>query len=284
MPTFLSKETIERILSRELPEGLYPDGEETQYYSTADLGSIAKCIASVYTAMEGIYANMFPQTATEDRIADWEKTVFGYTQVGNLTLEERIGNVLAFLRSENNLSFWTILTSLLYMVPEGIAVEINPLNNYGNIEVTEIKGANADLVWGPGWEAGDPAPEGVTVTDEIRNNQATLLAVREQAYKFIVIFWGGSLSADLKTLISSTLSKIEPARCAHELIFLNAELVPGTIEINSKNAKTYHAAYKDPTSNTGYRYPDNYYFGFSEDVKAAGFGDVNNPDVGGYFY
>lgn len=284
MATFLTKEQVARILQRELPEDVYPDGGESDYYSTADLGSIAKCIASLYESMENIYKNMFPQTATQDKIAEWETTVFGYTEVGNLTLEERIGNVLAFLRAENNLSFWTILTSLIYMVPEGIAVEVMPLNNYGTIEVGDIRGANADLVWGPDWEAGDPAPEGVTVTDELRNNQASLLAVREIAYKFQVIFWGGSLSPTLRTLISKTLSKIEPARAAHELIFLEVPLEPGTVEVDIDNAKFYHAAYRDLTSNTGYRYPNNYYFGFEDDSRAAGFGDVNNPDVGGYFY
>lgn len=288
MATFLTKAQIARILARELPEDFYPDGAESDYVSTAELGSIAQCLSSAYSTMESISLNHFPQT-TDEKLADWEITVFGRSQIGTGTDEERRGALLAFLRAENNLSYWTILTSIIAMVPVGIVVEIRPRSYAGDPVTADIKGDLSDLVWGPDWTSGDPAPAGVTVTDAIRNNEADLLAVRTQAYRYTVVVWGGSISDDLKALIEEKLSVIEPARCAHDLLFLTEALLPGTLEIDEFNAEASKAAYADATSNTGYRAPLAYYFGFDGDDYAAGFADAligttGTSTPGGFFY
>jgi hypothetical protein len=288
MPSFLTKAQISRILQRELPEFLYPDGAESDYVSTAEVGSIAQCLSSVYSTMESIYNNHFPLT-TNEKIGDWETTVFGKTQSGDLTLEERKGQVLAFLRAENNISFFTVLKAIIALVPEGIVVEIRPRTFVGDPITADLKGDLADEVWGPDWQSGDPAPSDVTVTDAIRNDYASLLIVRTQAYRYACIIWGGSISAELQAVIEKTLLTIEPARCKHDLIFAIPELPTGTIEIDEFNAEVYKSAYADPTSNTGYRATEGgVYFGFDGDAYALGFGDAlqgSEPtDPGGYWY
>lgn len=273
MPTYLTQEQIYRLIQREMPEDLYADGAESDYVTTADLSSVAKCLASTYTTMQTISLNHFPQTADE-KIADWEVTCFEKIHTGAITLAERQAKILSFLRAENNVSYWTILTSIIALVPAGIVVEVRPRTYVGDPVTADLKGVNSDLVWAPGWVSGDPAPAGVTVTDDIRNNYSDLLAVRTQAYRYNVIVWGGSISTELQTIIDDTLTQIEPARCAHDLSFYAGALPAGTIEVDVYNAEYSKAAYADPTSNTGYRAPLGYYFGFDGDTFAGGFGDA----------
>ena len=121
MPTFLTQAQIYRVLQRESPPDVYPDGAPEQFVSTAEMDSVAKTVASCYEAMERIYENMFPTTADE-QLGDWENNVLGSTPVGALTTAQRRANLLAFIRSQDNISYWTILNAVFGFVPAGTFV------------------------------------------------------------------------------------------------------------------------------------------------------------------
>lgn len=123
MPKFLSREEIYRIIQRELPEGVYPDGAPSAYWSTAESDASAAIAASAYMNLERIYENYFPQTADE-RIADWEVTMLGAQLDASLGLTARRDQVIAKWREQNDLSLWTILTRLLTLVSEGVHIQL----------------------------------------------------------------------------------------------------------------------------------------------------------------
>jgi hypothetical protein len=287
MAIFLNREQIYRILQRELPEGIYPDGSPDQYVSTAENDSIAGTISGCYATMQEIYTDLFPQTANS--LEKWEAKIFGETSVGNLSITDRRNYLLSGLRSQANISYWTIITTIASILPLGCAVEVRNYSLHFQYKVTGIKGNNADLVWNDTWQAGDPAPEGVTVTDDIRNNYSSMVAVRAAAYRYDVVLYGTNITSELVSLVESTLNNIEPARSTHTLKTILLNLTPTTIVATESNVENFESIYRDENSISGYFIPSlagssAYYFGFDGDTFALGFGDYYDITVGGLWY
>lgn len=111
MPTFLSREQIYRVLQRELPEGVYPDGPPSAFFSTADNDSIAGIAASGYQNLSVAYDNYFPQLAVE-KLSDWEIAVFGAVSSSLLTVLERQQRILEKLRAQLDISWGSILSQI----------------------------------------------------------------------------------------------------------------------------------------------------------------------------
>ena len=88
MAKFLTQAETYRLIQRELPEGAYPDGEPARFYSTADSDATAKTISTLYSNMEEVGDNYFPQTA-ESKLDDWEIFVLGGITSGLTTTERR---------------------------------------------------------------------------------------------------------------------------------------------------------------------------------------------------
>jgi len=103
MPHFLTREQIFRMISSELPEGVFAFGSPEKFYTTADDDSVAKCAESAYTNLERIYQNSFPQSADE-KISDWEVKVFGAVGSAFDNLQTRRQNVLDKLRERAGIS------------------------------------------------------------------------------------------------------------------------------------------------------------------------------------
>lgn len=118
MPYFLSREDIYRLIQRELPEGTYPDGPPSAFYSTADSDSSADIAATAYGNLERIYENQFPQTADE-RIDDWVLKAFGFLFDDSVTLQEKRDRVVAKLRKKPTIRLWEVLTIVASYLPEG---------------------------------------------------------------------------------------------------------------------------------------------------------------------
>jgi hypothetical protein len=282
MPTFLTREDIYRILQRELPEDIYPDGPPDRYYSTADNDSVAAVFASMYSTMESIYNNMFVITANE-QLNQWETNLLASTPVGDISVDQRRSNLLAFLRSQDNISYWAVLNAILGFVPIHTFVELRVRAYVGDHLIAQMTGANIDLIWGPDWTSGDPAPAGVTVTDSLRTDEAELLALRRHAYVYDVIIWGYELGVDETARLEELLSAIEPARSDHTLASFAEDMRAGGPEVTALTIKNYSNAKVDETSGTGYRASAPFYFGFDGDDNAAGFGSTLNQIDAGVF-
>ncbi len=284
MPTFLTQEQIYRVLQRESPPDVYPDGSPESFVSTAEMDSVAKTLSSCYTTMERIYDNMFITTADE-QLGDWENNILGSTPVGSLTVAQRRANLLAFIRSQDNISYWTILNAVFGFVPAGTFVEMRQRAHKGDYLISRLVGANIDQVWGPDWTSGDPAPAGVTMADSLRTDEAELIALRRRAYIYDVIIWGYELDSEEEARLDALLTSIEPARSTHTITSWSDDpLVAGGPEVDATNVESYENAKTDETSGTGYRASDDFYFGFEEDEYALGFGTETDTTDAGIFW
>lgn len=123
MPKFLTREELYRVLQRELPEDVYPDGPPSAFYSTADMDSVADVAATAYVNMERIYQNQWPQFADE-RIDDWVLKVFGYLFDESVTLQEKRDRVIAKIRHQPTIRLWEVLTIVASYLPEGYYAQV----------------------------------------------------------------------------------------------------------------------------------------------------------------
>lgn len=218
MPKFLSREEVYRLLQRELPPNVYPDGPASGFYSTADMDSVADVAATGYANMERIYENYWPQTADE-RITDWEITAFGNPLEAYLTLAQRRDRVVQKIRARKGLTKKDMKDTVLSIIGTTRLVDISEwgcstggwqigvsqlgietyLNAYRMLDVT-----------GPGICGANPADYGYTEED--------WLGMREQAYTYQVNVYGYTLSAAERAAISAALYEAEPARSQHVIV------------------------------------------------------------------
>lgn len=236
MPKFLSREELYRILQRELPEGVYPDGAPSAFFSTAENDSVAALAASGYSSLERIYANFFPQTADE-RIDDFVQAVFGKKFDATVTLEEKRARVTAKVRKQPAIWAWEIMTLVAGYLPEGTYVQIAPWGcgsaanwklgvsqlgvntNLGLDHSFADLGVSADdwcsFVKTRGWQLGvsrlgETTELGSTPYREISDPQMN-------AFAYDIRIFGYELSGSALTEMLAEVSAAEPARSAHNL-------------------------------------------------------------------
>lgn len=111
------------MLQRELPEGVYPDGPPTAFFSTADMDSVAAVGASGYQSLQTIYNNYFPQSSTE-KIDDWVIRMFGQLFDGNPSVQTKRDRVIAKIRSQPTLNRWQLLTTIVKYLPENVFCQV----------------------------------------------------------------------------------------------------------------------------------------------------------------
>jgi hypothetical protein len=280
MAKFLTRAELFRLLQRELPENVYPDGAPEAFLSTASIDAKAKTLADAYAAIAQLYGNFFPQTASE-QIDEWEVKVFGYKTTESLTEPERINRILARLRAQPDLSRWSILLQVANIIPGVIVDLVEPAQLDQNVG-QDLKGDLSDLVWGPDWTAGDPAPSGVTVTDILRNDQAELYALRNRVFKYTLLVYSDTLSAAIKASIEETLTIAEPARSAHSVVYMpeSAAAIAAEIPNVDRDSGSY-AIRVDPDDTVGIVLN---WFGFEGDPQALGFGNINDASQGGVWF
>lgn len=233
MPSFLTKSQVYDIINRELPEGLFAYSPAPgTFYVTSELDSYAFTIAATYSTMQTIYTNQFVTTAV-DNLTDFEVMYFGRSSVG-LMQEERRARILAKIRSQAFVSRWDILTFVCSYLPVGTYVQILEnsriegrdawalgnsklgLNTIlGNASPQSLYGADADLVWTGTWQQGDPIPGGVYCDPNI--TQATVLAIRDQAYSYEIRIFGYELTGELLANFNTDINQIQPVRSKYYL-------------------------------------------------------------------
>jgi len=218
MPKFLNRNEIYRLLQRELPEGVYPDGAASAYFSTADMASVADVAATGYANLERIYENYWPQTSDE-RITDWEITAFGFPLVASLSLAERRDRVVVKLRAKKGITKGDIKEAVLGIIGSDKDVEIVEWNcsggEFGAWQLgvsllgynTYLGNYNMLTVTGDGACDINPADYGLT--------QEVWDGMKKQAYTYEVKIFGYTLSPSEYEALDTALIPAEPARSGH---------------------------------------------------------------------
>lgn len=216
MPKFLTQPELYRLLQRELPDGVYPDGEPQKFYSTTDMDAVASVAATGYANLERIYDNYWPQHSDE-RIAAWEFIAFAKLLPASLTLQQRRDRIVTKIRARKGIRKQDMIDTV-----KGII---------GSDKLVDLIG------WGcssGGWMIGVsqlgistylnmfPGRLGVVGSDicektaaELGLTEQQLLDMKEEAYTYEIRIYGYTLTAAERTEIDLTLLEVEAARDNH---------------------------------------------------------------------
>lgn len=267
MPKFLTRQEIYRILQRESPMDVYPDGAPTAFISTASMDAKAKVFASIYQNLETVYENYFPQSADE-RIEDWEVKVFGEPSTGGLTLLERQSRILAKLRKRPKISKWEILTLIAGYIPEGKFVQIVELCSPQGKWVLGRSRLGSETILGLG-SPGEFNPQ--TCSDLVRQGWVLgraklgtqtalgkdyrgLYSLQAQAYGYEVRIFDYELTGDTLEQALLEIKKAEPARSSF-VMKQNLDLTDYGLTVPVSDVNEFNLVdciTRDSTSTTGY--------------------------------
>lgn len=216
MPKFLDQQQIYRIIQRELPEGVYPDGAPDKFYSTADSDSTSKVFATAYANLERVYANFFPQSADEKQ-TDFEILYFGKLLDSALNLQQRRDRVLQKIRTRRRCTPSDLKAAVYTVIDSSIPVDIvewgcsgggwildesqldisTILNGYNRLDVT-----------------GDSIPCPPTAA-AFGLSESQFAEMQEEAYTYEVRIYGTTLTFEQREDLDKVLLNAEPVRSRH---------------------------------------------------------------------
>lgn len=218
MPYFLTRYDVFRILQRELPADVFPDGSPSAFYHTAEMDSVGQVFESAYTNASGIYVNSFPQSCDSTAINQWEMKAFGKLGDSSLSLAQRQQLVLAKLRNKPGITKASILGVVQSTIP-GVDAEIATYNcgqgdggwvlDESQLDVETVLGYDAQSAQpvGPQLCSDTPATWGMT--------QADWDNLKFVAYTYQVRIYNQVLTSAQRTALDVALSAAEPARSGH---------------------------------------------------------------------
>ena len=218
MAKFLTIDEVYSLIQRELPEDVYPLGAADAYWSTADSYTTAGSISDLYSNLERIYLNNYPQSA-EERLSDWEFAFFGYIADAILTIEERQDLLLQRIRTRYSMNPADLILIVKSIIGPDKIVEIREwvsesgtwILDESELEIDTILGGSlAFRVWGPTLCDDDPAEWGLT--------QDQWDEIREDAYTYDVRIYSYTLTAIERARIDTELSKAELGGAQHIII------------------------------------------------------------------
>lgn len=269
MSKFLDTQTLYRVFQRELPEGVYPDGNPSASFSAASIYSKAQVFETMYANLNRIYDNYWPQTADE-KIGDWEITVFGQIQDASLSLDTRRQNVLTKIRAQPTITMWNILTLIAGLIPAGMFVQIAEFQcGSGRSWILGVSrfGKDTFLGWGSpnsiqgpdfchlaqnlGWRLGQSALGLNTFLGS--HDAGNLILAQNRAYGYEIRIFGNIDAATLN-LINLEVTKAEPAR-SHFIIRTGLSLATYGLIFPVTDVGQFSGVdciTRDDTSTTGY--------------------------------
>lgn len=215
MAIFLSRDQIYRMLQRELPEKVYPDGAPSAFFSTADNSSIAGVISDSYSNLKNIYDNYWPQHAVE-RLPDWETMIFGFNLDASLSLTERRNRVLAKFRTRRGITKPDMEAVVRGVLGDSVLFDIIEwgcstggwILDESQLDIeTYLNGSNLVDATGPDLCGKVPSDFGLT--------QEEWEIAQEEAYTYEVLVYGHVLTAAEYAEIDRQLNIEEPARSRH---------------------------------------------------------------------
>jgi len=216
MPKILSRNELYRLLQRELPEGVYPDGAPSAFFSTADMDSVAQTLATAYGSASATYDEMFPASAY-NFLSDWEVELFGAVGPASMTQQDRRDRILQKLR---------IRTGIKKSEIESV-VEIT-IGSSPDFEVVEWQSASGGWIIGVSelalttflgmhslvkYTGADINCEIATGTVPVQADE--VLRMRMQSFTYEVRFYNRTLTAKELSELNAALDAAEPARCGH---------------------------------------------------------------------
>jgi hypothetical protein len=229
MAKFLTKEELYRLLQRELPPGVYPDGSPEKSYSTADMDSVADVVASGYANAKKIYDNYWPRTADE-QLDKWEILAFGKLLDKSLSLSERRDRTEQKLRTKKGITKTDVLNTVLATIGTDKLVDIVELSNetgtwllnFSELGINSIlNNTNGVDVVGFGPCEQDYAAYGKTAEEWAQ--------MRYEAYTYEIRVYGYYLTENDVFNLDSALKTAEPMRCNRVVIDgLNPETMLGS--------------------------------------------------------
>lgn len=215
MPKFLSADEIYRILQRELPEGVYPDGPKDRFFSTAENYSVASGISDSQVNLTRIYDNYFPNSADE-KIADWEITVFARNLPTSLSLAERRDRIVTKMRSRKGIRKEDMIAIVKGVIGSDKQVEIAEwgcssggwMLNESQLNIETILNGQA-LVDVTGSVICEDSPSDHGKTQEEWDEML------EEAYTYEVLIYDYTLTELELIELEESLNEAEPARSNH---------------------------------------------------------------------
>jgi hypothetical protein len=221
---FLQADQIYRLMQRELPEGAYADGAPSGFFTTASIYAKSAQIEKLYTNLQRIYGNMFPQSSVEN-IHDWEIKVFGHYLPDSLTLEERQTEIVNKLRQHPGINRQSIVDIVRTVIGDQLFTVIDWNCDGGEINGTGVwqigvSQLGIDTFLGGG-AMSDVTPALFPDANFCINDPAfgktddEWAAMQEQAYTYEVKIWGYTLTAEQRDALDTALTRGEPARSAH---------------------------------------------------------------------
>ncbi len=273
MAIFLDRQQLYRVLQRELPDGVYPDGAPSAFFSTADMDSVARTIESTYDNMERIYDNFFPQTADE-KIDDWLRKMF-QSPPSSLSLADKRAKVITKVRAQPKINLWEILRLVAGFLPVGKYVQIieycNPSQSGWLLDEAELGlstiladpitfaslGVSAQnwcsFVAGLQWRIGE-GQLGINTALAEDGLYLNVTNVQKQAFLYEVrIFDYTVTGADFQQM-KEEITLAEPARSSH-IIRQNLNLADFFLSTPVTNVDEFslvNCITRDPLSSTGY--------------------------------
>lgn len=226
MAKFLIAKDSYRLIQRELPEGAYPDGSPSGFFSTASVYAKAKVLETAYGNLSRIYGNMFPQSADE-KITDWEIKAFGYELPDGMALIDRQNAVVNKLRQHpgiNRQSIEDIVRTNIGADKTFIVIDWNcddndAINGTGVWVLGESQLGIDTFLGGARMLDVTPLifPTGnFCINDPIfGKTDDEWAAMQEQAYTYEIRIYGYTLTADERTSLGTALTRGEPARSQH---------------------------------------------------------------------
>lgn len=274
MAKFISRDQIYRILQRELPEDVYPDGQPSAFFSTADMASIADAVATGYGNLERIYDNYFPQT-TDESIDKWIAKMFvGVSFDASVTLQDKRDRVIAKVRKMAQITLWEVLTVAASYVPAGKYVQIvENCSSQGQWQLG-VSRLGKDTVLGfdhkffelgiadddwcgflstfDGWKLGRSKLGTSTKLSKFSFLQIIDPALAAYGYK--LRFYDFQVTGTSFAQMIKTINETEPARSVHLIqqpVALSGSGLTQVVQ-NVDQFSLVNCITQDPTSNTGY--------------------------------
>lgn len=225
MAVFLSAQQTYRMFQRELPEGAYADGAPSAFFTTASIYAKSVMVEAAYDNMENMYLNYFPQSA-EEKQADWEFKVFGFTLNAALSLPIRRQTVINKLRLKPGITINDMLNAVRSVIGDDKDIEISEwgcnccddgtggtwvigvsqlgintiLGSMSGMGATPFLFPDADL-------CGDPSQFGISPED--------WALIQQDAYTYSVLIYSYMMTAQERADVDALLTKSEPARSTH---------------------------------------------------------------------
>lgn len=273
MAKFLSRQTIYRILARELPDDVFPDGQPSAYFHTADMDSIADIVCTGYANLQRIYDNYFPQY-TDEFIDKWiDKMFVGVSFDTSVTLQEKRDRVIAKIRKQPTITLWEVLKIVASYVPPGKYVGISEYscaNSFWTFDVSKF-GVNTmlgfdhtfadlnvnsadwcDFVANRGWKLSESHLDVSTIFDQV--GYLDVIEPQIAAFGYEIRIFDYAVTGTSYTQMVKTIDEAEPARSVH-FIKQNLNLSDyGLINTvtNVDQFSLVNVITIDPSSTTGY--------------------------------